>query len=186
MTSEALEQRLDDARAARREGKYDDAHRLALQVANISRSDHRRTHLITALKLLGQVERDRDNLDAALPYLYEAVAQARLVDAPDLLAHTVRHLGDLYQDLNRFHKAQYCYAEAMKLYEDNPGTHDLDLANTIRPLAILFERTGKKANAATYWRAAMSLYELAGIEEGVLECSQGVERCKGAGDRRSS
>jgi tetratricopeptide (TPR) repeat protein len=178
--SEELEQSLDDAWSARREGRLDVAQALALEAARVSRAEKRRTQLVRALQLLSQVERDRGNLDAALPYLYEAVAQARMVSSQEMLAHTSRHLGDLYQELRRFQQAEYCYAEALELYENLPNTRDIELANATRPLALLMERTGQPAQAATYWRAALQLYDSADVEEGVLECRQAIERCNKA------
>ena len=62
-----------------------------------------------------------------------------------------------------------CYDEAFNLYRANPQTTPLDLANTIRGLAILKFDTGDAPRAVSLWTEARSLYAKAGVNEGVAE-----------------
>jgi hypothetical protein len=52
----------------------------------------------------------------------------------------------------------------------------LDLANAIRPLAILKETTGDAAAARRLWEEARDLYAAAGIAAGVTECTARLAR----------
>ena len=89
--------------------------------------------------------RREGRLDDALHLYEEAVALCRLDNDPLQLAHTVRHLGDVHHDAGRLDRAEHCYREALAWYRAHPNTPPLDLANTLRPLAILEERLGRTA-----------------------------------------
>ena len=86
-----------------------------------------------------------------------------------LLAHTVRHVGDILQDEDRGADALPCYEEALALYRADPRSDPLGLANVIRPLAILKESLGGTDQAAALWAEARELYRAAGIAAGVEE-----------------
>lgn len=60
------------------------------------------------LKLRGESARRRDSAMARLCY-EEAVTLFRGVDQPLVLAHTIRHLGDVYQEQGRPDLAEPCY-----------------------------------------------------------------------------
>jgi tetratricopeptide (TPR) repeat protein len=102
----------------------------------------------------------------------EAVSLCRGQSDALRLAHTVRHLGDLHQDAGRLGLAEPCYEEALALYRGSGHTPPpLDLANAIRPLAILRERAGNVVEAAGLWREARDLYLAVNVRAGVAECS---------------
>jgi tetratricopeptide (TPR) repeat protein len=167
---------LRSAQLARRDGREADAHSLYSQaVENCRRVEGERRagatrDLIEALKGLGQMERDLGRAAAARPLYEEAVRLCRSQSDAHLLAHTVRHLGDLHQDLGNLSDADRCYREAVALYRANQGTQPLDLANALRPFALLHESLGR--DAETLWREAKQLYETVGIIEGVVECAR--------------
>jgi tetratricopeptide (TPR) repeat protein len=121
---------------------------------------------------LGQIERDLGRSEAARPLYEEAVSLCRGQSDALRLAHTVRHLGDLHQDAGRLGLAEPCYEEALALYRGSGHTPPpLDLANAIRPLAILRERAGNVVEAAGLWREARDLYLAVNVRAGVAECS---------------
>jgi hypothetical protein len=78
-------------------------------------------------------------------------------------------------------QAEPCFNEALGIYRQEEKTHDLDLANAIRPLAILKESVGDASTAAPLWEEARSLYESLGIQEGVSECSKHLARLRSDG-----
>ncbi|MCX5658814.1 MAG: tetratricopeptide repeat protein [Planctomycetota bacterium] len=162
---------LQQAHQARRERRPADAHRSMLEVVALSRSAGTRRELIDALKGLGQIERDLGRGEAARPLYEEAVALCRAEADPLLLAHTVRHLGDIHQDAGRLTLAEPCYHEALALYRADPGTPKLDLANAVRPLALLKEAGGNRDEARKLWAEAKSLYEATHVSAGVDECA---------------
>lgn len=100
-----------------------------VEAVRLARKSHDKPVLVTALKALGQIERDAERPQQSLALYEEAVAICRDVGDPMALAHTVRHVGDLHQDAGRPALAEPCYAEALALYRANDGTSPLDLAN---------------------------------------------------------
>ena len=129
---------MEQAAQARREGRLADAKRGWTEAVSLCRHTGSRHDLITTLKGLGQIERELQNGDAALALYEEAVTLSLVAREPLLLAHTIRHLGDIHLDAERLELAERCYDEAVALYRENAKqTAALDLANAIRPLAIL-------------------------------------------------
>lgn len=92
---------VDVAWQARREGRHEDAERALLEVITTGRQSGTRLQLIRALKALAHVLRDVGQDGQASPLYEEAVALSREEGDIALLAHTVRHLGDLHRDADR-------------------------------------------------------------------------------------
>ena len=128
--------------------------------------------LIKSLKGLGQIERDLGNTLEALALYEEAAQICRVEDDLILLAHTVRHIADINQDLGRADLAEPSYLEALSIYRGHQQTNPLDLANTLRPFALLKESAGETDDAKLLWAEARDLYAAANIAEGVTECSR--------------
>lgn len=147
--------------------------RLYEEAAEYARQHESRRHLIQALKGLGQIARDAGNLNQALSLYEDAVKLCREVDDALLLAHTIRHVGDIHQDMKRVDLAAPCYDEALAIYRSHEQTSTLDLANAVRPFALLKEHTGGAiAEAKHLWAEARDLYVTANVQEGVNECSR--------------
>ena len=102
------------------------------------------------------------------------LAEASLpADADPLTrAHVVRHLGDAYREAGRLSDAEPCYIEALAIYRANDRTARLDLANAVRPLAILREAQGALAEAGTLFEEARRLYAESGVPAGVAEMAE--------------
>jgi tetratricopeptide (TPR) repeat protein len=163
---------VENARQARREGRYEDAERDLRQAISTSREAGLRADLIRALKALAHVVRDLGRTARALPLYEEAVRLSREEGDTLLLAHTVRHLGDLHREAARIADAERCYQEALSLYRAASKVRPLDLANALRPAAILEEMIGDVEAARQSWLEARRFYELAGAAEGVEECDR--------------
>lgn len=127
---------------------------------------------VQALRALSDARRDLGRDDEALRLYEEAVVVCRYVGDPLLLAHTIRHLGQLHQDAARVEEAEGCYREALELYRSHESAPPLDVANAVRPLAILKEESGETEAATRLWEEARDLYEECGIQAGVDECSE--------------
>lgn len=156
---------------ASREDRPEDARRDFKAALELSRDHGTRRELSHALKGLGQIERDRGDLRAALHLYQEAVAVCREDDDVLWLAHTVRHVGDIQQDMGRIEQAELCYDEALAIYRDHENAAPLDLANAVRPFALLKEILGAHQEAASLWREARDLYNELHIDVGVKECT---------------
>lgn len=159
------------AYAARREGRTEEARRSFADALGVARESGTRGELIAALKGLAQIERDEDDLDRAFELYEEAVGLAREEEDPLRLAHTVRHLGDVCRHRGELRTAEAHYEEALTIYRSHEETSPLDLANALRPLAILREAMGEGDAAARLWKRARGFYEQAGVKEGVEECA---------------
>jgi tetratricopeptide (TPR) repeat protein len=166
---------IDQGRRARREGRPDEARRAYADAIEACRGPAHRRLLIEALRGLAQIERDLGRPAAALPLYEEAVAAARQMDDALTHAHTVRHLGDAHRETGRNDLAEPCYREALAIYRGHPETAPLELANAIRPLAIVEERAGRSAEARRLWHEARDLYAAAGVEAGYAECARRME-----------
>lgn len=171
-----IETLIDAAWLARREGRHADAEQGLLEAIETSRQSGSRVQLIRALERLAHVVRDVGHDDRALPLYEEAVTLSREEGDALLLAHTVRHLGDLHRDAGRLDDAGRCYLEALSLYRAVPSPPALDFANALRPAALLKEQYGDNVGARQLWAEAQVLYQAAGVQPGVDECSRHLAR----------
>jgi tetratricopeptide (TPR) repeat protein len=156
---------------ARREGRLDDAYHAYEQAAETSRASGEDQCLITALAGLGQIERDRGHIEQAQQHYVDALALCRRQDRPLRTAHIARHLGDLYRVSGLAQQAEPLLTEAVLLYRQNLDTKVLDLANAIRPLALLKTAQGDVEGARPLWQEAQVLYSSVKVEAGATECS---------------
>ncbi len=173
---------IDQAKRARREGRPEDARRAYAEAIDACRGPAHRRLLLEALKGLARIERDLGRPAGALALYEEAVTVARQADDAVALAHTVRHLGDVHRETGRHDLAEPCYREALAIYRRHPETAPLELANAIRPLAIVEETAGRSADARRLWHEARDLYAAAGVEAGYAECAARMEALPAAED----
>ena len=124
-----------------------------------------------ALARLGRIERDEGNIDAAVALYEEAADVARGEGRSLRLAHHLRHIGDMERERGNAARASLYFGEALALYRADPAPPPLDLANLLRPMALLAEETGS-SDAAAYWAEAKPLYEEAGVSVGAEECAR--------------
>lgn len=86
-------------------------------------------------------------------------------------AHTIRHVADIYLQERNFLEAAPLYEEALSLYRGNLNTKLLDLANTVRPYALLVEQRGDDPILAnSLWEEAKGLYRSLRLNTAVAEC----------------
>ena len=67
----------------------------------------------------------------------------------------------------------------MDIYRREAKANPLDVANALRPFAILREKMGDFDGARAFWREARELYESLGIAAGVAEASQALAQLGG-------
>jgi tetratricopeptide (TPR) repeat protein len=175
MSDEAVKL-MNQADRARREHRLADAARDLSEAIGLCRADGTRRERAQALKKLAHIKRDLGHADAARPLYEEAVAIYREQGGALELAHTIRHLGDLHRHEGHAKLAEECYLEALALYRSQQGTPPLDLANAIRPLAIVKDDAGAVEQARRLWEEARELYAVVNVEAGVAECSARLAR----------
>jgi tetratricopeptide (TPR) repeat protein len=125
-----------------------------------------------ALALRAKAERDAGRTEAAIALYRDAAGVARREGDVLALAHRLRHIGDIHLDAGRLDLAAPCYDEALALYRSRDDVTPLDLANLLRPLALLSEACPEPEAALLYWAEARALYEAAGVAAGVAECTR--------------
>lgn len=170
--SDAVIELLDRSDRARREHRLADAHRDRVAAVGLCRQGDDRATLIRALKALGEVEADLGHDEPARASYAEAVDLCRAEHDPLRLAHLVRHLGDVHRRAGRAEAAGQCYEEVLALYRSAAEPPVLDLANAIRPMAILKGDAGEAEEATRLWTEARDLYAVAGIAAGVDEATR--------------
>jgi tetratricopeptide (TPR) repeat protein len=136
-----------------------------------AQNDHERAY---ELRELGESARRVRDLPAAQKYYEEATSLLR--DSADRMkfAHTVRHLGDVYVDVQNWDGAESCYVEALDIYRHQPAVRVLDFANAIRSYAVLKDKTGRQEESRSFWAEAGRLYLELGIQAGVEECDRHI------------
>jgi tetratricopeptide (TPR) repeat protein len=155
---------------ARRDQQLDEARNCFSRALNLCRITDDKLHKAQAHAGLGQIERDRKNIGAALKHYQISVELLRKQDEPLVLAHTIRHVADILLGEGNLEPAQRQYEEALAIYCAHEETPPLDLANTLRGYALLMEESSKTEEATMLWRQAHALYEQLEIEAGSTEC----------------
>jgi tetratricopeptide (TPR) repeat protein len=120
------------------------------------------------LRHRGESARSKDGPMARLCY-EEAVVLLREADQPLVLAHTIRHLGDVYLEQGRPDLAEPCYHEALGLYRRHTDESSLDFTNAVRSLAVL-----RWEQARMLWEEVRTLYTGLNIEAGIKESTARV------------
>lgn len=155
---------------ARRDHRLDDARNCFSRALNLIGNSGDKLTRAQAHAGLGQIERDRKNIGAALKHYQLAVELYRKQEDPLTLAHTVRHVADIHLGEGNIEQAQRNYKEALEIYRAHESTPTLDLANTLRGYALLMGESGNSEEATMLWQETQGLYEQLGIEAGVAEC----------------
>jgi tetratricopeptide (TPR) repeat protein len=155
---------------ARRDNRLDDARSCFNQALRVCGDSDDKLHTAQAHAGLGQIERDRKNIGAALMHYQLAVELYRKQEIPLTLAHTIRHVADILLGEGNLEQAQRHYEEALAIYCAHEETPPLDLANALRGYAQLMEKSLKTDEATMLWRQTNALYEQLGIDAGVAEC----------------
>ncbi|QQS39983.1 MAG: tetratricopeptide repeat protein [Acidobacteriota bacterium] len=152
-----------------------DVIRETTEMVRTLRSKNDPEQLAAALRKLAELRRHEGDEAKALDNYEEAVSLYRKSGNALRLAHTIRHLGDIHRRAGRFDKALACYEEALRICRRSKDVSTLDLANTVRALAVLSSDTGKNSKAEKLWKKARSLYEQAGVGAGAEECDKRLD-----------
>jgi len=169
--TDSIDALVTQAAQARREKRPADAHRDLVQAVALARESKQPEQLAGALTDLGRIQRDLGHTDAALASYEEAGAVFRAHKNELKLAHTIRHVGDIHQDAKRPTAAEPHFREAIALYRAHPEAPPLELANALRPLALLQHDAGNFDEADLLWEEAKNLYSSVNVLPGVAECA---------------
>ncbi|UWZ83525.1 hypothetical protein [Occallatibacter riparius] len=127
----------------------------------------------------GRRARAAGDRDSARKYYAEAAAQYRQEGLTLAWAHAIRHIADMWLEESEFETARPLYEDALEAYRASLETRVLDLANTLRPYALLNAAVGDRELARASWLEAKALYASLRVEEGVAECQQHLASLQG-------
>ena len=120
----------------------------------------------------GKRARAEHNLSAARAHYAKAAEIFREEENHLAYAHTIRHIADMFLDEAKHAEARPLYEEALEIYRGSLDTKLLDLANTVRPYALLNEAIGNIDLAREHWQEARNLYASLRLDIGVEECGK--------------
>ncbi len=155
------------------------ADQLLASVAEDARRSGDLRNLAQALHLRANMAADRAWLDEAETLWRESVRLCEQVGDDLMLAHKVRHLGDVMHRRGQLDDTLRHYARAEALYRAHPpaaGGAQVDLANLLIRLAAVREEQGQTGPALEAWREAKALYVAAGLDVGVEDCESHIAR----------
>jgi tetratricopeptide (TPR) repeat protein len=87
------------------------------------------------------------------------------------LAVALRRLGDVQYREKQVADAEANYREALDLQRRHARAPSLELANSLRRIALLHDDAGRGEDAANHWLEAHDQYAAVGIQAGVAECA---------------
>jgi hypothetical protein len=125
---------------------------------------------VTAADLIARAEAERreGRVMASADLYGQAANAARAVGDPVLVAHALRHQGEILSIAGETGPAEKPLVEALDIVRALAGVPALDLANAVRPLGILRAQVGHDS-ARALLAEARDLYAAAGVEAGVRE-----------------
>lgn len=156
----------DQAWSLRNKGEYDKV--LEIAENGLESMDDPASRALF-LKLMAQVQSDKDELREALTtYKKMEKLYIELGNVPRQM-HALRHIGSTFYALEEFECAEKCLIQVVEAYEANPP-NVLELANTHRLYALALEARNSKPAALTFWQKAKEGYASLDLKEGVEEC----------------
>jgi tetratricopeptide (TPR) repeat protein len=161
---------------ARREDRLADSRAVFIEAVRKAAIEADRPSLAEALCGLAQAERGIGNLEAARHHYAKAVVLYRELGLRERLAYALRHEADTLRETGKVVEAEPLYLEAEEIYRQLGEQATLDLANTLRGLALVNESTVKMDASNALWREARELYSKCDVGAGVAECDEKLSR----------
>jgi hypothetical protein len=170
--AETFQEQFAKGYKARSEGHAADSRAIFLKAVRSAAEEGDRPSLAEALCGLGQAERDIGNLEAARHHYAGAAVLYRQIGPPARLAYALRHEADILRKADLPAEAEPLYVEAEAIYRQQGEEAELDLANTLRGLALAYESTGKADASRSLFAQARDLYAKCNVQAGVAECEE--------------
>jgi hypothetical protein len=161
---------------ARSENRFAESRAAFLEAVRKAAIETDRPSLAEAFCGLAQAERDIGNPKAASHHYANAAVLYRELKQPERLAYAIRHEADIFRESRRIAEAEPLYLEAERILREIGGGAMLDLANTLRGLALVNESIGKIDVSKTLWNEARELYAKCKAEDGIAESDKNLSR----------
>jgi tetratricopeptide (TPR) repeat protein len=170
--SETTQQILERGYRARSEHQLPESRAAFIEAVRKAATEADRPSLAEALCGLAQAERDLENLPAATHHYESAAVLYRELKLPERLAYAIRHEADVLRESGKILDAEPLYLEAEGIYRQRGENAALDLANTLRGLALVRDAGGKSDKSKALWQEARELYAKCKVGAGVAECDK--------------
>jgi hypothetical protein len=134
--------------------------------------------MVPADEAISQARKARHDRNFALARAHYADAAKAYRGQNETLAyaHAIRHIADIFCLESNLDEAKPLYEESIQLYRSNLETKLLDLANAVRPYALLQEQFGNLDLAVQLWREARNLYSSLRLDAGISECEAHISQ----------
>ncbi|MGB8537097.1 MAG: tetratricopeptide repeat protein [Acidobacteriaceae bacterium] len=170
--TESLQEQFEKGYQARKENRLADSRAIFLKAVRSAAEGGDRPSLAEALCGLGQAEHGIGNLEAARHHYQGAAVLYREIGPPASLAYALRHEADIVRELCLPAEAEPLYLEAERIYRQQGEEAKLDLANTLRGLALAYESSGRADASRPLFEEARALYGKCNVQAGVAECEE--------------
>jgi len=157
---------------ARREGRVAQSRAIFIDGVRKAAEEGDEPSLAEALCGLAQAENDIGNCEAAQHHYANAAVLYRRIGPPERLAYAIRHEADLLRQSQHSSEAETLYLEAEAIYRQGGEDSALDLANTLRGLALVKEAQGDLNASRPRWQEARELYATCNVKVAVAECDK--------------
>ncbi len=158
---------------ARKENRIADSRAIFIKGVRGAAEEGDRPSLAEALCGLGQAERDIGNLEAARLHYAGAATLYREIGPPQRLAYAIRHEADVFRARGPGRRSRTTLPGSGKTSTGNRVNRPtLDLANTLRGLALVTESSAKPEASRSLWQEARQLYAKCNVSAGVAECDR--------------
>ena len=121
-----------------------------------------------------QHEMDLGHLKKALTFSETSIGFYIKAQNMDRIAHSTRHLADIYKALNQLDLAENNYIKTLEIYKSLPETSIMDLTNAQRGLADLYEKKHQIDSAITLWQDILENYTSVHYTEGITEAKEQI------------
>jgi tetratricopeptide (TPR) repeat protein len=170
--SETFQEQFAKGYQARKENRLADSRAIFFKAVRSAAEEGDRPDLAEALCGLGQAEHGIGNLVPARHHYQGAAVLYREIGPPASLAYALRHEADIARELSLPTEAEPLYLEAEGIYRQLGARAELDLANTLRGLALAYESSGRADASRPLFEQARALYEKCNVRAGVAECEE--------------
>jgi tetratricopeptide (TPR) repeat protein len=157
---------------AQKEDRLADSRAAFIEAVRKAAVEADRPYLAEALCGLARAERGIGNPEAAAHHYANAAVLYRELGLRERFAFAIRHQADILRETGKVEEAEPLYKEAEEIYRQLGEPATLDLANTLRGLALVNETAAKTDIAKVHWREARELYSKCSVEAGVAECDK--------------
>jgi tetratricopeptide (TPR) repeat protein len=163
---------LAEGHRAQKENRLSASRAAFFDVVRKAAEEGDRPALAEALGGLAEAEDGIGNCVAARHHYASAAALYREIGPPKMLACTLRREADLWIQTNQSAEAEPLYLEAEKVYRQSGEESALDLAHTLRALALIREAKGETTAARSLWQEACKIYARLEVKDAFAECNR--------------